>query len=128
MENTQNNNYNANQTNGSMPQGNPNYGAPQGNPNYGAPQGYSRYEEPPIPAKYKPISMWGYFGCQLLFSIPFIGFIFILILAFGGHKKKIKNFARSQFCWLIIVIIIAGIVGLVYGTLMATGAAGGVNF
>ena len=27
-----------------------------------------------IPFEYKPISMWGYFDYELLFSIPLIGF------------------------------------------------------
>ena len=36
-------------------------------------------EQKNIPDEYKPISMWGYFGYEILFSIPIIGFIFILV-------------------------------------------------
>lgn len=32
-----------------------------------------------LPYEYKPISMWGYFGYEILFSIPFIGFILLLV-------------------------------------------------
>ena len=60
-----------------------------------------------IPEEYKPISMWGYFGYEILFSIPCVGFILLLVYAFGGTKNvNLKNFARSYFCFLIIVAVI----------------------
>ena len=60
-----------------------------------------------IPNEYRPISMWGYFGYEILFMIPFIGWIILLIFALGGHSNiNVKNFARSYFCLLIIVIIL----------------------
>ena len=60
-----------------------------------------------IPSEYKPISMWGYFGYQILFAIPIIGFILLLVFALGGTKNiNLKNFARSYFCLFIIAIII----------------------
>ena len=67
-----------------------------------------------IPEEYKPISMWGYFGYQLLFSIPCVGFILLLVFSFGGTKNvNLKNFARSYFCYIIVVsIIIASLLGL----------------
>lgn len=59
-----------------------------------------------IPEEYKPISMWGYFGYEILFSIPLVGFILLCIFAFGGTKNKnVKNFARSYFCFFIVVVI-----------------------
>lgn len=58
-----------------------------------------------IPEEYRPISMWGYFGYQILFAIPIIGFIFLLVFAFGSKNINLKNFARSYFCSLIIIII-----------------------
>lgn len=61
-----------------------------------------------IPEEYKPISMWGYFGYELLFSIPLIGFILLLVFSFGGARNKnLRNFARSYFCFLILIIILA---------------------
>ena len=32
----------------------------------------------------KPITMWGYFGYQLLFSIPLVGFILLIVFSTGG--------------------------------------------
>lgn len=55
---------------------------------------------------YTPISMWGYFGYQILFGIPVIGLILAIIWSFAAKNQNLKNYARSQFCWLIIVTII----------------------
>lgn len=73
-----------------------------------------------IPEEYRPISMWGYFGYQILFAIPLIGWIMLLVFAFGGTKNiNLRNFARSYFCILIIMvllIIIFAIAGIgIYG-------------
>lgn len=66
---------------------------------------------PKIPENYQPISMWGYFGYQILFAIPLIGWIIVIILALTGDNINVKNFARSQFCvliiWLILFLILA---------------------
>ena len=60
-----------------------------------------------IPMEYKPISMWGYLGYQLIFSIPCVGFICMLIFALGGTKNiNLKNFARSYLCYILLMIII----------------------
>lgn len=59
-----------------------------------------------IPEEYRPISMWGYFGYELLFSIPCIGFILLIVFALGGTKNiNLRNFARSYFCYMILMII-----------------------
>ena len=70
---------------------------------------------------YTPISMWGYFGYQILFSIPIVGFICVLIFAFSAHNINLRNFARSYFCFLIIVLVILGIV-------IASGAFAAVSY
>lgn len=62
---------------------------------------------PKIPEEYRPISMWGYFGYEVLFSIPLIGWIFIIIFAITASNHNLKNFARSQFCLLIIWVILS---------------------
>ena len=74
-----------------------------------------------VSSEYKPISMWGYFGYELLFAIPVIGFIILLVFAFGGSGNiNVKNFARSKFCvfilWLVLMIVL-------FAISMATGAA-----
>lgn len=71
-----------------------------------------------IPEEYRPISMWGYFGYQLLFTIPCVGFILLIIFSFGGTKNlNLRNFARSYFCFTIIMAILVLIV------IIASGAA-----
>ena len=58
-----------------------------------------------LPYEYKPI----------LFSIPFIGFILLLVFSFGGTKNiNLRNFARSYFCFSIIIIIFIAIIFLLY--------------
>lgn len=69
-----------------------------------------------IPPEYQPISMWGYFGYELLFSIPCIGFIILLVFAFGGTSNlNVKNFARSYFCLLIVLLVFMLILALTGG-------------
>ena len=83
-----------------------------------------------IPNEYKPISMWGYFGYEILFSIPCIGFIMLCVFAFGGTTNiNLKNFARSYFCFLIIGIILIFIVFAILAFLgvFATGTNGGFD-
>ena len=66
--------------------------------------------------EYRPISMWGYFGYEILFSIPIVGFILLLVFSFGGTKNvNLRNFARSYFCLLILVVIFAIAVAIIGG-------------
>ncbi len=66
------------------------------------------FNENNLPEEYRPISMWGYFGYELLFAIPCVGFILLLVFSFGATKNvNLKNFARSYFCMWIIAIVIA---------------------
>ena len=63
-----------------------------------------------VPDNYRPISMWGYFGYEILFAIPVVGFIVLLVFALGGTSNiNVRNFARSKFCYLIICTIVIGI-------------------
>lgn len=69
-----------------------------------------------IPEEYKPISPIGYIGYQLLFSIPIVGFIFLIIYACGGTRNiNVKNFARSYFIVVIIAFILIFILTLIFG-------------
>ncbi len=73
-----------------------------------------------VPSQYRPISMWGYFGYEILFSIPVIGLIFLIVFACGATgNENVKNFARSYFCVLILYIVII-LVGV--AILLATGS------
>ena len=68
-----------------------------------------------LPDKYQPISMWGYFGYELLFAIPVVGFIVLIVLAVGSSNANVKNFARSKFCVMIICLIIFAVILLTGG-------------
>ena len=74
------------------------------------------FNESMLPDEYKPISMWGYFGYQILFYIPCIGTILLLVFALGGAKNKnLRNYARSFFCFYILMAVIALIAVLMLG-------------
>lgn len=68
-----------------------------------------------IPPEYQPISMWGYFGYELLFAIPVIGFILLIVFCFAPANINVKNFARSYFCFIIIAAIVLVICAVVLG-------------
>jgi len=82
------------------------YYAPQ-QPQYTAPAA----QAPVIPAAYKPLSAWAYFGYQLLFSIPLVGLIMMIVFACGGTENiNLRNYARSYFCALLVAVIIVVVV------------------
>ncbi|MDO5804088.1 MAG: ABC transporter permease [Clostridia bacterium] len=69
-----------------------------------------------IPEEYKPISMWGYFGYEILFSIPCVGLILLLVFAFGGTKNvNLRNFARSYFCFVILLVVLFAVFAMLGG-------------
>ncbi|MBO4982253.1 MAG: hypothetical protein J6C84_10275 [Lachnospiraceae bacterium] len=81
-----------------------------------------------VPFNYQPISMWGYIGYQLLFSIPCIGFILILVFSFGGAKNvNLRNFARSYLCIFVIAFVFALIIMLLGGGAALLGSGNGVT-
>ena len=60
-----------------------------------------------LPEQYKPISSLGYIGYQLLFFIPIIGWILIIMYAFGKEENiNVRNLARSQIYSFVICIIL----------------------
>ena len=69
-----------------------------------------------IPPEYQPLGAWAYFGLSLLFSIPIVGFIFLIVFSCNGSNINRRNFARSYWCWLVIVLVI-------YGILLAAGVS-----
>jgi hypothetical protein len=66
--------------------------------------------EKQLPEQYKPLSPWAYFALQLLFSVPIVGFIFLIIFSCKKSNINRRNFARSYWCSLIL----AGIVAIIY--------------
>lgn len=73
-----------------------------------------------IPEEYRPISMWGYFGYELLFSIPCVGFILLLVFSLGGASNiNLRNFARSYFCFIIVMAVLVALLAMSTGILSA---------
>ncbi len=61
------------------------------------------------PSEYEPLGAWNYFGLTILYSIPLLGFIFLIVHALSGSNVNRRSFARSYFCGLILVLVIIGI-------------------
>ena len=81
-----------------------------------------------ILTKYKPLSPWAYFGYNILFAIPFVGFICAIIFAFDNSNINRRNYARSFFCGLallvifvITIVVLSGILGVQYYALNTIG-------
>lgn len=73
------------------------------NPNtYAAP--YYPSEEN-LPPEYRPLSPWAYFGYNILFAIPILGFILLIVFALSDSNINRRNYARSFFCWLVLLLI-----------------------
>ena len=80
--------------------------------------------QPQIPPEYRPIGAWAYFGWQLLFSLPLVGFIMLCVFALGGTSNiNLKNFARSYFCVYLLLAVLA-IIGLLILLISGVGLAG----
>ena len=71
-----------------------------------------------LPPQYRPLGAWSYFGYTILFSIPVVGFIFLIIFSISGANINRRNFARSYWCILVVaaviilILAIAGAIGV----------------
>ena len=78
---------------------------------------YEKDEISRLPSKYRPMGAWSYFGYQILFALPIIGWIALLVCALSGSNIVRRSFARSYFCVLIIGLVIGAIViGIIFAT------------
>ena len=70
------------------------------------------------------LGVGSFFGLNILFNIPFIGFIFSIVMSFAPQNKTLKNFARSYLLWYIIAaVVIGGIFAFVF---LVLGASTGI--
>ena len=77
--------------------------APQPVPQpYAAPSRTAPVAAADLPDQYKPLSPWAYFGLNLLFAVPIVGFIFLIVFSFKKTNINRRNYARSFFCALLI--------------------------
>ena len=65
--------------------------------------------EATLPAQYRPLSPWAYFGYSLLFQIPIIGFILLIVFSCKKSNINRRNFARSYWCALVLCVIVIAI-------------------
>ena len=77
-----------------------------------------------IPEENRPLSPWAYFGLQLLFSIPVVGFVFLIVFSCSGANINRRNFARSYWCGLLIAVI-AIVVIVLFALLLGISSKGG---
>ena len=64
---------------------------------------------PVVPKEYKPISPWGYIGWSILFSLPVVGFILLIVFSFSKANLNRRNYARSYWCALLLLIIVVAL-------------------
>ena len=69
---------------------------------------------PDTPAP-KLMGPWAYFGLQLLFSIPIVGFIFLIIFSLDNSNLNRRNYARSFWCAMIVGLAVAILLGVLLG-------------
>lgn len=58
-----------------------------------------------LPSEYEPLSAWAYVGYNILYSIPVIGWIFMIIYALDDSNINRRNYTRSFFVVFLIVAI-----------------------
>ena len=73
-----------------------------------------------LPEQYRPLSPWAYFGLTILFSIPVVGFVFLIVFSFSRGNINRRNSARSYFCVYAIVAVIILVCALLGGTAYLT--------
>ena len=62
----------------------------------------------------------------LLCGIPVVGFIYLLVLAFGsGAAPSKRNYARAVFAWAIIALVATVILYVLFGAAIFAGLNSG---
>lgn len=87
----------------------------------------SNCKEENLPEKFSPMSPWAYFGLQILFTVPIVGFIFLIIFSFNDSNRNRRNFARSYWCGLIIIGAILAIF-LIFMLILGVGVSSSMRF
>ena len=76
----------------------------------------NEFEQQYLPEAYRPLSPWAYFGLSILYSVPVIGWIFLIAHALASRNINKRNYARSFFCiYILAAIVILGMIGTVLG-------------
>ncbi len=86
---------------------------------------FSEFDEYDVSSEYRPLGAWAYFGLSILFSIPFIGLVFLIIFSFASSNINRRNYARSYFIGLFFIVILFAalhVTGLLNETIQAMAA------
>ncbi len=77
-----------------------------------------QFNENMLPEEYKPVSVGKYIGYGILFSIPLVGFIMLLVTAFGSNtNKSLKNYARAMLVMYAIGVVLSIVMVILMGVL-----------
>ena len=87
---------------------------------------YEKDEISRLDPKYRPLGAWGYFGLTILYSIPLLGFIFLIIFACSDANINRRSHARSYFCALIIILVPIAFIAILVAILSAVGVSTGI--
>ena len=72
----------------------------------------NEFESSHLPECYRPLSPWAYFGLELLYALPVVGWIFLICHAIGSRNVNKRNFARSFFVVLLLIAVLIGLSAL----------------
>lgn len=98
---------------------------PQGYANQGYNYNSQSYASPgpltlqDIPSEYRPIGPWKFFWLQILYTIPIVGFIFIIINSIRRDNYCKRNHARSYLFMIIISAAVSLFVSILMGIIFA---------
>lgn len=81
------------------------------------------YQQPMVSEEYKPISMWGYVGYFVLFSLPLVGIIMLIIYAVSSTNRNLKNYSRAMIIWIVICFAIFILFYILVGAALLTTAS-----
>ena len=60
-----------------------------------------------VPEHLQPLSPWYYFLINFVYSIPLFGQIILIVHAVAAANVNRKNYARSFFCFLALILIVS---------------------
>ncbi len=63
--------------------------------------------------QYKPLSPWAYFLYSILFAVPVIGFVLLIVFSLNSSNYNRRNFARSYWCILCLILALLVLLFLV---------------
>lgn len=72
--------------------------------------------------RYAPLSAWAYFGLGILFSVPIVGFVFLIVFSFSKGNINRRSYARSYFCGLLFVAIVLIVLVICCGSIAGVAA------